>query len=108
MWRTCSSPARRCGNVRVWQAHVYLLLARATLRKRELAISASMGAGRGRIISELLTESMLLSLMGGALGLGIGFAGLRALLALNPVDIPRIGAHGAEMALDARVLLYTL
>lgn len=85
-----------------------LLLARATLRKREIAIRASMGAGRARIISQLLTESSLLSLLGGALGLGIGFGGLRALLAVNPVDIPRIGAHGAEVALDARVLLYTL
>ncbi|PYT68545.1 MAG: hypothetical protein DMG39_20800 [Acidobacteria bacterium] len=85
-----------------------LLLARATLRKRELAIRASMGAGRWRIISQLLTESVLLSLMGGALGLAIGFLGLRALLAVNPVNLPRIGQHGAEVGLDARALLYTL
>src|SRR5205823_2353219 len=77
-----------------------LLLARATLRKRELAIRASMGAGRWRIISQLLTESVLLSLMGGALGLAIGFLGLRALLAVNPVNLPRIGQHGAEVGLD--------
>src|SRR6266436_1262458 len=85
-----------------------LLLARATLRKRELAIRASMGAGRWRIVSQLLTESLLLSLMGGALGLVIGFFGLRALLAINPVNLPRIGEHGAEITLDSRVLLYTL
>jgi ABC-type antimicrobial peptide transport system permease subunit len=85
-----------------------LLLARATLRKRELAIRASMGAGRWRIVSQLLTESFLLSLMGGALGLVIGFFGLRALLAINPVNLPRIGEHGAEITLDSRVLLYTL
>jgi putative ABC transport system permease protein len=85
-----------------------LLLARATLRKREIAIRASMGAGRWRIISQLLTESVLLSVIGGALGLAIGFASLRALLAINPVNLPRIGEHGAEVALDARVLLYTL
>jgi len=85
-----------------------LLLARATLRKRELAIRASMGAGRWRIVSQLLTESLLLSLVGGALGLVIGFFGLRALLAINPVNLPRIGEHGAEITLDSRVLLYTL
>ena len=85
-----------------------LLLARATLRKRELAIRASMGAERWRIVSQLLTESLLLSLMGGALGLVIGFFGLRALLAINPVNLPRIGEHGAEITLDSRVLLYTL
>jgi putative ABC transport system permease protein len=85
-----------------------LLLARATLRKRELAIRASIGAGRWRIVSQLLTESLLLSLMGGALGLVIGFFGLRALLAINPVNLPRIGEHGAEITLDSRVLLYTL
>ena len=85
-----------------------LLLARATLRRRELAIRASMGAGRWRIVSQLLTESLLLSLTGGALGLFIGFVGLHALLAIEPVSLPRIGEHGAELTLDSRVLLYTL
>src|SRR5262249_40828326 len=85
-----------------------LLLARATSRKREIAIRASMGAGGGRIISQLLMESVLLSMIGGVLGLGIGFAGVKTLLTLNPVDLPRIGEHGAEVGLDGRVLLYTL
>ena len=85
-----------------------LLLARATIRKRELAIRAAVGAGRGRIIRQLLTESVLLSLAGGAAGLAIGYAGVRALLAINPGDIPRIGENGSAVGLDWRVLLFTV
>ncbi len=85
-----------------------LLLARATLRRREIAIRSSIGAGRGRIIRQLLTESVLLSLAGGALGLILGYAGVRALLSLNPGDIPRIGEHGSGAVLDWRVLVFTL
>ena len=85
-----------------------LLLARATLRRREIAIRASIGAGRGRIIRQLLTESVLLSLAGGALGLVLGYAGVRALLSLNPGNIPRIGEHGSGAVLDWRVLVFTL
>jgi putative ABC transport system permease protein len=85
-----------------------LLLARATLRKREIAIRSALGAGRRRIIYQLLTESVLLSLVGGALGLVLGYFGVRALLAINPVDIPRLGEHGSAVSLDWRVLLFTL
>jgi putative ABC transport system permease protein len=85
-----------------------LLLARATLRRREIAIRSSIGAGRGRIIRQLLTESVLLSLAGGVLGLFIGYAGVRALLALNPGEIPRIGQHGSLVVIDWRVLVFTL
>jgi putative ABC transport system permease protein len=85
-----------------------LLLARATIRKRELAIRAAVGAGRGRIIRQLLTESVLLSLAGGAVGLAVGYAGVRALLAINPGDIPRIGENGSAVGLDWRVLLFTV
>jgi putative ABC transport system permease protein len=85
-----------------------LLLARATLRKREIAIRAALGARRRRIVWQLLTESTLLSLVGGVLGLVLGYAGVRALLAINPVDIPRIGEHGASVTLDWRVLAFTL
>jgi len=85
-----------------------LLLARATLRKREIAIRSALGAGRRRIIYQLLTESALLSLVGGVLGLVLGYFGVRALLAINPVDIPRLGEHGSAVSLDWRVLAFTL
>ena len=85
-----------------------LLLARATLRKREIAIRSALGAERRRIVFQLLTESLLLSLVGGVLGLALGYAGVRALLAMNPVDIPRIGEHGSAVVLDWRVLAFTL
>jgi putative ABC transport system permease protein len=85
-----------------------LLLARATGRRREMAIRTALGAGRRRIASQLLAESVLLSLAGGALGLILGYAGVRALLAFNPGDIPRIGAQGSAVMLDWRVLLFTL
>ena len=85
-----------------------LLLARATIRKREIAICAALGAGRARIIWQLLTESLLLSLAGGLLGLGLGYLGVRALLSINPGDIPRIGEQGAAVTLDWRVLAFTL
>jgi putative ABC transport system permease protein len=84
-----------------------LVLARATARKREIAIRAALGAGRGRIVRQLLTESMVLSLVGGALGLAIGYAGMLAVLSLGP-GIPRIGAGGSNVGLDWRVLGFTL
>ena len=85
-----------------------LLLVRATGRKREFAIRAAMGAGRMRIVGQLLTESVLLSVTGGILGLILGYVGVRALLAASPGDIPRIGENGAGVSLDWRVLLFTL
>lgn len=85
-----------------------LLLARATLRKREIAIRAALGAGRRRIISQLLTESVLLSLVGGAFGLALGYVGVRALLAISPVDLPRLGEHGSGVTLDWQVLAFTV
>ena len=85
-----------------------LLLVRATSRKREIAIRAAMGATRGRIVRQLLTESLLLSLAGGALGLGLGMAGIRALLAVNPGDIPRIGVDGSGVTADWRVVAFTV
>lgn len=85
-----------------------LLLVRASVRERELATRAALGAGRGQIIRQLLTESLALSLMGGLLGLAVGFGGVRLLLSISPGNIPRIGENGAAVGLDYRVLLFTL
>jgi putative ABC transport system permease protein len=85
-----------------------LLLVRATGRKREFAIRSALGAGRARIIRQLLTESVLLSVTGGVLGLGLGFIGVRALLAISPAGLPRIGEDGAAVGIDWRVLLFTV
>ena len=85
-----------------------LLLARASVRRREFATRAALGAGRGQIVRQLLTESLALSFAGGLLGLLLGFAGLRLLLSMSPSDIPRIGENGTAIVLDLRVLLFTL
>ena len=81
-----------------------LLLGRAAAREREIAIRASLGAGRGRIVRQLLTESVLLGLIGGALGLAVAAAGVRGLLLLVPAGMPRV----AEVAIDGRVLAFTM
>ena len=67
-----------------------------------------MGAGRGRIIRQLLTESVLLSIAGGVLGLALGFAGVRALMAVSPAGLPRVGENGGAIGLDWTVLGFTL
>jgi predicted permease len=85
-----------------------LLLVRATGRRREISIRAAIGAGRGHIIRQLLTESIVLSMAGGVLGLMLGLAGVRALLATNPGNIPRIGEHGSAIAMDWHVLAFTV
>ncbi len=81
-----------------------LLLARATNRRREIAVRTALGAGRGRVIRQLLTESLLLSLLGGAVGILVASFGTEALLAITPADIPRM----TEASLDGRVLLFTV
>ena len=85
-----------------------LLLVRATGRRREIAIRAAIGGTRGRIIRQLLTESVLLSVMGGLLGIVLGLAGIRALLAVNTAGLPRVGEFGGMVGLDWRVLTFAL
>lgn len=85
-----------------------LLLVRAAGRRREIVIRVAVGASRGRIIRQLLTESVLVSMIGGVFGLGLGMAGIRMLLALSPVNIPRIGANGSNVTMDWRVLAFTM
>lgn len=84
-----------------------LLLARAIGRKREIAIRAAIGAGRGRLVRQLLTESVVLSVMGAILGSVVGIIGIRALLAVNTANLPRVGREGALVTLDWRVLAFT-
>ena len=80
-----------------------LLLARASARSREFAIRSALGAGRGRLARQLLTESLVLFLVGGALGLVVALWGLTAVNALGVGDLPR----GFGVALDARVFAFT-
>src|SRR5262245_9003222 len=81
-----------------------LLLARAVTRQTEIGIRFALGAGRVRIIRQLLTESLLLSTLGGVAGLVVGGWALKALLALAPERLPRLG----EVRLDAGALGFTL
>ncbi len=87
-----------------------LLLARAAGRHRELAIRTAVGASRGRIVRQLLTESMMLAVAGGAAGLALGAAGIRILLAFSPGNIPRVNDPEHPVAslslIDWRVLAF--
>jgi predicted permease len=81
-----------------------LLLARASARQGELAVRIAMGAGRRRLLRQLLTESIVLACGGGALGLVIAYWATRALVAAQPADLPRLD----EVGLDGTVMLFTL
>jgi predicted permease len=85
-----------------------LLLAKASGRKREFATRVALGASRWQIVRQLLAESLLLSLSGGLLGLLVGYVSVRLLLSVNVGGLPRLGKDGAAVALDARLLLFTL
>ncbi len=81
-----------------------LMLVRSSARSRELAVRTALGAGRGRLARQLLTEALALGLSGGALGVALAVAGMKALRAWLPADLPRV----SEVGIDGRVLLFSL
>jgi predicted permease len=81
-----------------------LLLVRVEGRRQELAVRAALGASRARIAADLLLESVILGLLGSAVGLGLAYAALRVLAAIAPAGLPRL----REIGIDSRVLLFTL
>src|ERR1700722_4216617 len=85
-----------CANV------AHMLLARAAARQREIAVRAALGARRGRVIRQFLTESLLLGCLGGATGLALSVLATRALIAISPANIPRM----QTVTIDLRAALF--
>src|SRR5688572_9371269 len=81
-----------------------LVLARSTARAKEFGLRVAIGAGRGRLVRQLLTESLVLSALGGVLATGLAWAGVKLLLQLRPGSVPRL----TEVQLDGTALLYAL
>lgn len=81
-----------------------LMLVRAAGRGREMAVRAAIGAGRGRLVQQLLTESILLSIVGGATGLLVALWGVRALVSVSPITVPA----GGSVTIDAGVLAFSV
>jgi putative ABC transport system permease protein len=81
-----------------------LLLARGAQRRGEFSLRTALGAGRGRVVRQLLTESILLAVIGGGLGFFVAVAGLRALVALSPPELPRV----AGVQINATMFLFAL
>ena len=85
-----------------------LLFVRATRREHEIAIRSALGAARARIIRQLLTETFLLAVTGGGVGLAVGYLGVRALLSIDTGGLPRLGGTSGLPGLDWRVTGFTL
>ncbi|MGB9454802.1 MAG: ABC transporter permease [Bryobacteraceae bacterium] len=81
-----------------------LLLVRAEARRQELALRAALGAGTGQVVRSLVVESVMLGLLGGTLGTGVAYGGLRLLVAIGPANLPRLD----EISIDPRTLAFTL
>jgi putative ABC transport system permease protein len=98
MWAVLLMLGIACANV------ANLLLAHGTARVREMALRGALGAGRGRIVRQLLTESLTLAVAGGMLGVGLAYFGVKLFLRFNPGGVPRIG----DLSVDPRILFFAL